>query len=97
MGRRKRKLIEGFKHMKPVLFATSVAALACLTAASVSAGGFALRERSTHAQGASFSGSTAAAADVTYSLFNPAALSRVEHFEAGFGARADFARYPREH
>ncbi len=69
-----------------ILMATSAAALVSLTAASVSAGGFALRERSTHAQGASFSGSTAAAADVTYSLFNPAALSRVEHFEAGFGA-----------
>lgn len=65
--------------------ATSVAALTCLTAASVSAGGFSLRERSAHAQGASFAGSTAAASDVTYSLFNPAALSRVEHFEGGFG------------
>lgn len=72
--------------MKPVLLATSVAALTCVTVTSAAAGGFALRERSTHAQGASFSGSTAAAGDVTYSLFNPAALSRVEHFESGFGA-----------
>lgn len=72
--------------MKPLFLAASVAALTCLSAASATAGGFALRERSTHAQGASFSGSTAAAADVTYSLFNPAALSRVEHFEGGFGA-----------
>lgn len=72
--------------MKPILMATSVTALTCLTVASATAGGFALRERSAHAQGASFSGSTAAAADVTYSLFNPAALSRVEHFEGGFGA-----------
>lgn len=70
---------------KSLLIATSAAAVTCLMAASVSAGGFALRERSTHAQGASFAGATAAAADVTYSLFNPAALSRVEHFEGGFG------------
>lgn len=75
----------GFNRMKLIYTTTSVAALTCLIAASASAGGFALRERSAHAQGASFSGSTAAASDVTYSLFNPAALSRVEHFEGGFG------------
>ena len=46
-----------------------------------SAGGFSLRERSAHAQGASFAGSTAAAADVSYMLFNPAALSSVERME----------------
>lgn len=74
--------------MKLIYTTASVAALTCLIAASASAGGFALRERSAHAQGASFAGSTAAASDVTYSLFNPAALSRVEHFEGGFGASA---------
>ena len=86
MGRENCNQNRGFMQMKSILFATSIAALTCFTAASATAGGFSLRERSTHAQGASFSGSTAAAADVTYSLFNPAALSRVEHFEGGFGA-----------
>ncbi len=67
---------------KTLLSATT---LTCVWVAAADAGGFALRERSAHAQGASFSGSTAAASNVTYSLFNPAALSRVEHFEGGFG------------
>ena len=71
------------RAVSTLILATSAS---CLTLASASAGGFALRERSVHAQGASFSGSTAGAGDVTYSLFNPAALSRVAHFETGFGA-----------
>ncbi|MEM7544393.1 MAG: outer membrane protein transport protein [Pseudomonadota bacterium] len=63
--------------------AAACAALSVLCVDMASAGGFALRERSANAQGASFAGSTAAANDVTYSLFNPAALGKVETFELG--------------
>jgi long-chain fatty acid transport protein len=45
------------------------------------AGGFANKERSTTAQGMSFSGVSAGAGDVSYALFNPAALSEVEDRE----------------
>ncbi|MEM7522821.1 MAG: outer membrane protein transport protein [Pseudomonadota bacterium] len=62
------------------------AGLSTAVVSAADAGGFALRERSAAAQGASFAGSTAAASDVTFSLFNPAALSRVETFETGFNA-----------
>lgn len=63
-------------------------ALVAGVAGEATAGGFSLRERSAHAQGASFAGSTAAAADVTYALFNPAALGRVETAEIGGGLSA---------
>lgn len=69
--------------MNRLYTATATAALLAMTAQSAVAGGFALRERSANAQGASFAGSTAAANDVTYSLFNPAALGKVETFELG--------------
>lgn len=55
----------------------------CALAGEAFAGGFSLRERSANAQGASFAGSTAAANDVTYSLFNPAALGKVRTIELG--------------
>ncbi|MEM7268860.1 MAG: outer membrane protein transport protein [Pseudomonadota bacterium] len=69
--------------MKNLAFAAACAAPIVLTSFAVDAGGFALRERSANAQGASFAGSTAAANDVTYMLFNPAALRSVESIEAG--------------
>lgn len=65
--------------------AAACAAAAILVGEVAQAGGFSLRERSAHAQGASFAGSTAAASDVTYALFNPAALSMVDHAEMGGG------------
>lgn len=61
----------------------AVAMTAVLVAETALAGGFSLRERSANAQGASFAGSTAAANDVTYSLFNPAALGKVRTIELG--------------
>lgn len=61
-----------------------LASVIALTAADIAqAGGFGLRERSANAQGASFAGATAAANDVTYSLFNPAALGEVRTMEFG--------------
>ena len=66
---------------KRLVAAASFAAIAAPTIAD--AGGFALRERSAHAQGSSFAGSTAGAGDVTYSLFNPAALGEVKNVELG--------------
>lgn len=64
-----------------LLAAGSVTAM--LAADAASAGGFALRERSAKAQGSSFASSTAGASDVTFSLFNPAALRAVESNELG--------------
>ena len=55
----------------------------CALTGEAFAGGFSLRERSANAQGASFAGSTAAANDVTYSLFNPPALGKVRTIELG--------------
>lgn len=55
------------------------------------AGGFALKEGSTSAQGASFAGATASDGDITYSFFNPAALRSVEGVEIGFSNSAIFA------
>lgn len=63
--------------------ATAATVLFALAAETVMAGGFSLRERSANAQGASFAGSTAAANDVTYALFNPAALGQVRSIELG--------------
>lgn len=63
------------------LLATTI--LTATVAAPAHAGGFSLRERSANAQGASFAGATAAANDVTYSLFNPAALGKVRTIELG--------------
>lgn len=47
------------------------------------AGAFQLNERSTKALGASLAGSVSAASDVTFILFNPAALSSVENVALG--------------
>ena len=69
--------------MKRICILTATSAAALITADIAHAGGFALRERSANAQGASFAGATAAANDVTYSLFNPAALGQVRTIELG--------------
>lgn len=61
----------------------AAAAATMLCADFAAAGGFSLRERSANAQGASFAGSTTAANDVTYALFNPAALGQVRSIELG--------------
>lgn len=52
------------------------APLLCLASTGANAGGFALKEQSTAAQGNSFAGATAGAEDVTYMFFNPAGLIR---------------------
>ena len=52
------------------------APLLFLCPASANAGGFALKEQSTAAQGNAFAGATAGAEDVTYMFFNPAGLTR---------------------
>lgn len=60
----------------------AAALLSCLTVAGhAGASGFALREQSAAAQGNAFAGATAAAEDVTYLFFNPAALGRLENSE----------------
>lgn len=69
--------------MKTIYAAGAASVLAMITADIAHAGGFGLRERSANAQGASFAGSTAAANDVTYMLFNPAALGKVKTIELG--------------
>ena len=51
-------------------------ALLFLAPAGANAGGFAVKEQSTAAQGNSFAGATAGAEDVTYMFFNPAGLIR---------------------
>lgn len=50
---------------------------------SAAAGGFELKEGSASAIGAAFSGATAGANDVTYTFWNPAALTRVDGIEIG--------------
>lgn len=52
------------------------AVLLFLAPAGANAGGFAVKEQSTAAQGNSFAGATAGAEDVTYMFFNPAGLTR---------------------
>jgi long-chain fatty acid transport protein len=47
-----------------------------IAAAEASAAGYAIREQSGWALGNAFAGSTAAAEDISYSFFNPAALAR---------------------
>ena len=60
--------------------ATVIAGLAAplmfLAPAGAKAGGFALKEQSTAAQGNAFAGATAGAEDVTYMFYNPAGLTR---------------------
>ncbi len=63
--------------------AATTALLYGLSASAASAGAFQLNERSASAIGSSLAGSVSAAGDVTYSSFNPAALTTVERFEAG--------------
>ena len=69
--------------MKGMRIAAAASVAALFAADVASAGGFALRERSANAQGMSFAGASAAANDVTYSLFNPAALGKVRTMEFG--------------
>lgn len=52
------------------------AALSFFPLAGADAGGFALKEQSTAAQGNAFAGATAGAEDVTYMFYNPAGLVR---------------------
>jgi len=60
-----------------------VAALATLApSTSGHAAGFALREQSASAQGNAFAGATAAAEDVSYMFFNPAALGFLNGYQA---------------
>ena len=56
-------------------------AVSFLFSAGLQAGGFSIKERSTTAQGLSFAGISAGGSDVSYALFNPAALSHVEDRE----------------
>lgn len=70
--------------MKNAVFTATMAAVTYgLTASAAGAGAFQLNERSAGAIGSSLAGSVSAASDVTYSSFNPAALTTVERFEAG--------------
>lgn len=62
--------------------AAMLAAAGFWTAAvPAAAGGFALKEGSTSAQGASFAGATSAATDISYSFWNPAAIGQVANIE----------------
>ncbi len=58
------------------------APLLFLCPAGANAGGFALKEQSTAAQGNAFAGATAGAEDVTYMFFNPAGLTRQADHQA---------------
>jgi long-chain fatty acid transport protein len=62
-----------------LLVLTSVAAA---LPSAAQAAGYALKEQSSDAQANAFAGATAAAQDVSYMFFNPAALSRVDGAEA---------------
>ena len=55
-----------------IVFAGLASAMLFLAPAGANAGGFAVKEQSTAAQGNSFAGATAGAEDVTYMFFNPA-------------------------
>lgn len=63
-----------------LLATTAVAAL--ITTEQAQAAGFGLREQSTTAQANAFAGATAAAKDVSYMFFNPAALALQEGHQA---------------
>lgn len=69
------------KHTVP--FAAALAATVAFTGGAADAAGFALREGSVSALGASFSAATAGGDDITYSFWNPAALRSVEGFQLG--------------
>lgn len=70
--------------MKTFAYAgVSALLISTLAGSQALAGAFHLNERSTAAQGASFSGSVSSARDVTFATFNPAALNTVESFESG--------------
>ncbi len=60
-----------------------LASIGGLGTTQANAGAFQLNERSAQALGSSLAGSASAASDVTYAMFNPAALTTVERFEAG--------------
>lgn len=64
--------------------AATAAAAALFSAGAAHAGGFALKEGSTAAQGASFAGATAGGDDMTYAFFNPAALRAVDGVQIAF-------------
>jgi len=53
-----------------------------MTAQQALGSGFAIREQSSTAQGSAFAGATAAAEDISYMFFNPAALARHEGYQA---------------
>lgn len=61
----------------------AVPAVVALSGSDALAGAFQLNERSTKALGTSLAGSVSAASDVTFILFNPAALSTVENVALG--------------
>ena len=60
--------------MKKILTLTALGVV--LACSDASASGFYLKEQSAAAQGNAFAGATAGAEDISYSYFNPAALSR---------------------
>lgn len=72
--------------MKRFLGCAAVAALIAGVGSSAMAGGFGLKEGSASALGAAFSGATAGANDITYTFWNPAALSTVQSVEVGVSA-----------
>jgi long-chain fatty acid transport protein len=52
-----------------------------VTGQQANAAGFAIREQSSLAQGNAFAGATAAAEDISYMFFNPAALARFDDYQ----------------
>ena len=62
----------------------AAATIAAVSATVAHAGGFALKEGSTAAQGASFAGATSGDGDITYTFFNPAALRAVDGIQLAF-------------
>ncbi|MCI4665212.1 MAG: OmpP1/FadL family transporter [Neomegalonema sp.] len=68
------------KQTTRLLLAGAIAA----SASMAHAGGFALKEASTSAQGTSFASATSGDDDITYSFFNPAALRSVKGLQFAF-------------
>lgn len=69
--------------MKKLLSLTALGVV--LACSNANASGFFLKEQSAAAQGNAFAGATAGAEDISYSFFNPAALSRHKGTNINFG------------
>ena len=73
------------KNCTKFVLGMAVSALALTATTSANAGSFALKERSTRAQGLSFAGATAGSGGLSSMGFNPAALGMVEDLELSGG------------